>query len=361
MASSSLDAVVKIESIDGNLIHRGSGVLLSGGVYILTAAHLFNHDPSNSSITLSNKTHTLPSVKSVYLYPGWDKTNTANNHDIAIVELSSPATSVQGLELWQGSNPIGQQITLAGFGAGKVLSSGTNILDGYGELFNQIFARGVAEGSQLLYDHDNGSSEQNTLGSLFNLGSATPTTNEKTPVQGDSGGPLLIDDQVVGVASYVFRSDTYDINDSVDGSPGEVAGATAVTPYIPWINSVAKSNQIPTTKDQVITEIFEPSQDLAVNYFLLEMSTARKEIVSLQYTTRNGTATAGEDYVAVSGTVALQPGETQIAIPVTIYGDTTSESNETLNMVISDSTGTWIGIGVEIIASHTIVNNDFIG
>lgn len=361
MASSSLEAVVKIESIDGNVIHRGSGVLLSGGLYVLTAAHLFNHDPSNSSITLSTETHTLPGVKSVHLYPGWDKTNAANNHDIAIVELSSPVTSVDGLELWQGSNPIGQPVTLAGFSAGTALSSGTNIIDGYGELFNQIFARGIAEGSQLLYDHDNGSSTQNALGNLLNVGSATPTADEKTPIQGDSGGPLLIDDQIVGVASYVFRSDTYDINGSVDGSPGEVAGATAVTPYIPWINSVTKSNQVPTTKDQVITEIFEPSQGSVVNYFLLEMATAREEIVSLQYTTRNGTATAGEDYVAVSGTVELQPGETHVVIPVTIYGDTQSEADETFSMVVSDPTGTWIAGGIEIIAAHTIINNDFVG
>jgi hypothetical protein len=49
----------------------------------------------------------------------------------------------------------------------------------------------------------------------------------------------------------------------------------------------------------------------------------------VDYTTRNGTAMAGSDYIAVSGKLNLYPGENQAVIPVEIVGDTVPEPSET--------------------------------
>lgn len=363
MSDSPLSAVVKIESTDESFIYRGSGVLLAGGKYVLTAAHLFNHDPAVSDIDISNDHSSFPAVSAVYIHPDWDSTDNGYNHDIAVVELANPITAIDGLDLWSGENPIGQEITFAGYG-GDAFHSGSNTLDGYGELFNLIFPRGIVEGSQLLYDHDNGSTEQDALWNLFRVGDAEETLNEGLVVQGDSGGPLLIGDEIVGISSYVFRSDDYDINSVVDASAGEVASATAVEPYTPWIEAVTADNPVyasPTSQAEVLTEIAEPLRGSVINYFLLEMSSPKSVTVSLQYTTRELTAIAGEDYESVSGQIDLQPGETYIAIPVTIYGDMVVEDSESFSMVVTDPTGEWINADVELIATHTILNNDILG
>ncbi|HEX8738222.1 MAG TPA: Calx-beta domain-containing protein, partial [Pyrinomonadaceae bacterium] len=72
---------------------------------------------------------------------------------------------------------------------------------------------------------------------------------------------------------------------------------------------------------------------------------------TVNYATANGTATAGSDYVATSGTLTFAPGETTKTITVTINGDTLKEANEfffvnlstpSSNAVIADGQGVGI-------------------
>jgi hypothetical protein len=79
--------------------------------------------------------------------------------------------------------------------------------------------------------------------------------------------------------------------------------------------------------------------------------------VTISYSTANGTATAGSDYTAKSGTLTFAPGTTTQTISITIAGDRTRESNETFvvnltgptNATVAPSGGT---------ATVTIVNDD---
>lgn len=82
---------------------------------------------------------------------------------------------------------------------------------------------------------------------------------------------------------------------------------------------------------------------------------------TVDFATSNGTATAGSDYVAASGTVHFTPGgpNTQ-TISVTIHGDIDVEPNETFNVTLSNvvaTTGsaTIQGSGVAV---GTITNDD---
>lgn len=54
--------------------------------------------------------------------------------------------------------------------------------------------------------------------------------------------------------------------------------------------------------------------------FFVRLSTAVDEIVDVDWNTRDGTAIAGQDYEAASGTVSFLPGETEKAIDVVVYG-----------------------------------------
>jgi aryl-phospho-beta-D-glucosidase BglC (GH1 family) len=55
--------------------------------------------------------------------------------------------------------------------------------------------------------------------------------------------------------------------------------------------------------------------------FSLTLSTASTQPVTVQFTTANGTAVAGQDYVATSGTVTFAPGQAQAAVTVTVLAD----------------------------------------
>jgi len=63
--------------------------------------------------------------------------------------------------------------------------------------------------------------------------------------------------------------------------------------------------------------------------FTVQLSTAYDQAVTVNYATANGTAAAGSDYLAKSGSVTFLPGQTSKTITVTVKGDRTRESNET--------------------------------
>jgi chitinase len=78
--------------------------------------------------------------------------------------------------------------------------------------------------------------------------------------------------------------------------------------------------------------------------------------VTVDYTTANGTAIAGSDYVATSGTLTIPAGQASAAITVDVNGDTDVEPNETLTLSLSSP------IGAKIVppttANGTITNDD---
>lgn len=67
--------------------------------------------------------------------------------------------------------------------------------------------------------------------------------------------------------------------------------------------------------------------------------------VTVNWATADGTATAGQDYVAASGTLTFSPGETQKTISVTVSGDVVPEPNETFRVVLSGAVNASIADG----------------
>jgi ELWxxDGT repeat protein len=84
--------------------------------------------------------------------------------------------------------------------------------------------------------------------------------------------------------------------------------------------------------------------------FTVTLSSPATQSVSVDYATANGTATAGSDYDAVSGTLTFAPGETAKNVDVPVHGDTTSEGNETFSVTLRNAAGASIekrtGFGV---------------
>ncbi|NYZ22416.1 cellulase family glycosylhydrolase [Azospirillum oleiclasticum] len=80
--------------------------------------------------------------------------------------------------------------------------------------------------------------------------------------------------------------------------------------------------------------------------FTVTLSKAAAQTVTLDYTTTDGTAKAGQDYVAAKGTLSFAPGETTKQVKVTVLGDSDSSEQETFGLKLSNPEHATIGIGV---------------
>jgi hypothetical protein len=89
--------------------------------------------------------------------------------------------------------------------------------------------------------------------------------------------------------------------------------------------------------------------------FTVTLSAAASSAVTVAYATANGTATAGGDYTAASGTLTFAAGETSKTINVSVAGDTTVEPNETFTVTLSAPSGAALA---DASGQGTITNDD---
>jgi chitinase len=106
----------------------------------------------------------------------------------------------------------------------------------------------------------------------------------------------------------------------------------------------------------VSTAVAEGNSGSKAVAFTVSLSQAAVGTVTVRYATANGSATAGQDYTAASGTVTFTAGQTSKQVSVTILGDRTVEANETLTMTLSAPTGAVLGAGNT--ATITVTNDD---
>ncbi|MGQ5341320.1 putative Ig domain-containing protein [Xanthomonas arboricola] len=91
--------------------------------------------------------------------------------------------------------------------------------------------------------------------------------------------------------------------------------------------------------------------------FTVSLSAASGQTVSVNYTTADGTATAGSDYVARSGTLTFAPGVTAQGVAITVNGDTAVEPSETFSVGLSGASNASIARAT---GTGTIVNDDVV-
>lgn len=89
--------------------------------------------------------------------------------------------------------------------------------------------------------------------------------------------------------------------------------------------------------------------------FRITLSKRSSRPVTVHWQTANGTAKAGSDYVAASGTVTFQPGQTVKTVVVKVKGDRVKEPTETLHVRLSNARGATL---VDGDALGRILNDD---
>jgi hypothetical protein len=110
-----------------------------------------------------------------------------------------------------------------------------------------------------------------------------------------------------------------------------------------------------TIDDVTVTE-HDTDETSAV--FTLRLSWPSGLPVTVRFATTNGSAVAGLDYVATNGVVTFAPGETNVALPIPVLGDLSSESNEFFSVLLSSPTNALLA---DAVGRATILDNDGTG
>jgi Ca2+-binding RTX toxin-like protein len=272
-------------------------------------------------------------------------TTNAGTIDIATGTLSFTGSS-PSLDQTGGLTQVASGATL-GLSNGMVLSGGT--LGGFGTVAGSVSNTGgtVAPGTSPGILRITGDYTQGSGGTLLvEVNGSTPGTQfDQLDVGGVASldGTLDIDngaghDPPPGASFGVVRSATrtgsfasvtgeqispgksYDVTYASDGASLVVQGA-APTPDL-------------TIDDRTVTE--GNSGTTTVTFTVTRSSTAAGD-ASVDYSTANGTATAGSDYVAESGTVTFRGASTKEFVTVAVNGDALDEADERFVVNLSNA------------------------
>ena len=98
----------------------------------------------------------------------------------------------------------------------------------------------------------------------------------------------------------------------------------------------------------------EENTDASID-FTVSLDRGASGTVTVDYETANGTATAGSDYTAASGTLTFAAGERTKTVSVDLLDDTHDEGEETFTLTLSNASGAFI---TDSEATGTIENHD---
>ena len=163
----------------------------------------------------------------------------------------------------------------------------------------------------------------------------------------DNDQPYTLHDHTgAGLPSgnYTIKATVYTDHDA-GGTPHQ----TISTSFSIAATAEAQASQL-SVADATASEENDSSID-----FVVTINPTSDESVTVDYATAGGTATAGEDYTAKSGTLTFNAGDTTKTIQVPITDDTIDDDNETITLTISNASGADIS---DATATGTITNNE---
>jgi len=226
-------------SFSDSTIGGCTGSLLSGGLYVLTAAHCVTgggNTLSASSIALSFANAGLNLTANQYIVdPTWTG-NILNGGDLALIKLSAQVTTITGYALDTASSAVGATVVMAGYG-----NTGVGATGYVGGSFGVLrYGRNVYDGTYSQVPSVYASDFDKVGTTAFNaFGGGAVGTDEVLVAPGDSGGGSLIQIgnawNLVGVHDFIG---CITANCTPNSSFGQVSGDSSVYANQAWLASV---------------------------------------------------------------------------------------------------------------------------
>ena len=142
---------------------------------------------------------------------------------------------------------------------------------------------------------------------------------------------------------YVIQGVTWDQTLPAQGNVtfGFVAsGSSAAIPTNYLLNGAALGNTVSLPAISIANSSVTESATQSVNEpFVVSLSTAATTPVTVAYSTSDGTAVAGKNYQATSGTLTFAAGQTQATINVSVLSNPAAAATTTFNLVLSNPSG----------------------
>ncbi|HXF82188.1 MAG TPA: Calx-beta domain-containing protein [bacterium] len=103
-------------------------------------------------------------------------------------------------------------------------------------------------------------------------------------------------------------------------------------------------------------EAYAVSEGAGTVTLTVRLSQPAQEPTSVGYATSDGTATAGSDYTAASGTLTFAQGQTSASIQIALRDDDLDEPGETFYVTLDESSASGAFVGDPYVATVTIVD-----
>jgi photosystem II stability/assembly factor-like uncharacterized protein len=200
----------------------------------------------------------------------------------------------------------------------------------------------------------------NTAGAVTVAYAAAPGTATSADFTPTSGVLSFADGETEKTFTVAITNDTADeLLESIQLSLSNPTGGAALGTHGSALLQILDNDDPPPASNsnfEFEASLFATREDYGLRTIYIQRNGDLSQPGSVQYTTRDGSATGGSDYLAITGTVEFAPGERVKKFDVRILQDAALEPTEELTVELSSPVGG--SLGTRAVSTIRIVDDE---